>query len=258
MSTALHSPSLLSAIRGWWRERLPRLGAAKTGGLFVKELWDFARDSTPERRRQRYGDVGFDWEHRVNTTSATVGWRDRLLGVFHSSYQPTDSTVFREMMNWLPMDYSRFTFIDLGSGKGRTLLMASEFPFQRVIGVELLPSLHRIAAENAQKFAAEELSHAPIETVCGDACAFEFPVAPLVLYLFNPLPQGGLERVLRNLGKSLLESPREIWLVYHNPVLEFVVASFEAFHKAGSSEQYVIYASAMALQGSSRAEAVSR
>ena len=52
--------------------------------MLLRVLAEFVRDSTPERLRQRYGDADYDWDHRVNTTSAAVGWRDRLLGVFHS------------------------------------------------------------------------------------------------------------------------------------------------------------------------------
>ena len=48
-----------------------------------------------------------------------------------------------------------FTFVDLGSGKGRTLLMASDYPFRRIIGVELLPSLHQIAQENLRQYKSE-------------------------------------------------------------------------------------------------------
>ena len=59
---------------------------------------EFVRDSLPDRRRLRYGDADYDWEHRVNTTSAAVDWRDRLLGAFHSPYQPTEAALFHEMV----------------------------------------------------------------------------------------------------------------------------------------------------------------
>ena len=123
---------------------------------FVSTLWEFARESTPSRRRQRYGDVDYDWDFRVDTTSATVGWRDRLLGHFHSPYQPTEPTLFREMIESLmqvtpKINLSEFTFIDIGSGKGRALLMASQYPFQRILGIELLPELHRVAKEEYQQ-----------------------------------------------------------------------------------------------------------
>src|SRR5947208_15284999 len=120
---------------------------------FLRVMWEFARDSMPDRRRQRYGDVEFDWDYRVNTTSAALGWRDRLMGVFHSEYQPTEPAAFHEMLGGLQgvmsehgvTGLSDFTFIDLGSGKGRTLLMASDYPFRRILGVELLAGLDQLA-----------------------------------------------------------------------------------------------------------------
>ena len=126
---------------------------------FVAAIWEFVRDSTPERRRQRYGDAEYDWDHRVNTTSAAVDWRNRLLGVFHSPYQPTQPDLFREMLEALKQqshfDFRDFVFVDLGSGKGRTLLMASDYPFRRIVGVELLPALHQAAQENLGKYRSE-------------------------------------------------------------------------------------------------------
>ena len=106
----------------------------------------------PERRRQLYGNMEYDWEHRVNTTSGTVGWRARLLGLFHSPYQPTDPALFQEIMASLPIEFEQFAFVDLGSGKGRTLLMASEYPFKRIVGVELIAELHRAAEENIRDY----------------------------------------------------------------------------------------------------------
>jgi len=131
------------AFRGWWREQARENGVASATSLLIRNLWSFVRESTPERRRQRYGDMEYDWENRVNTTSGTVCWHTRLLGLFHSAYQPTDPALFREMMASLPIEFNEFTFVDLGSGKGRTLLMASEYPFKKIVGVELIADLHR-------------------------------------------------------------------------------------------------------------------
>ena len=72
---------------------------AATPRLCCGVLWEFVRDSTPERLRQRFGDADYDWDHRVNTTSGAVGWRDRLLGMFHSAYQPTEPAAFHEMLD---------------------------------------------------------------------------------------------------------------------------------------------------------------
>src|SRR5271167_2282557 len=143
---------LVATIRDWWNKRSAHDGFCPTMKHFIFKLWEFARDSTPARRRQRYGDVEYDWDFRVDTTSATVGWRDRLLGHFHSPYQPTEPALFREMLATLmssaKIEFGEFTFIDIGSGKGRALLMAADYPFRRILGIELLPELHRVAKEN--------------------------------------------------------------------------------------------------------------
>jgi SAM-dependent methyltransferase len=187
--------------------------------------------------------MDYDWEYRVDTTSATVSWRERLLGVFHSPYQPTEPALFREMIESLGVDFSQYTFIDVGSGKGRTLLMASEYPFRRVIGIELMPELHRVAEENIRQFPAERRHCADVQALCGDAVAFEFPREPLVLYLFNPLPEAGLKRMMQNLEQSVAESPRDIRVIYHNPLLAEVLDRSPALRKAGGSPQYAVYAS---------------
>jgi SAM-dependent methyltransferase len=233
---------LLRALGRWWREQARANGACSAASLLAGNLWTFAHESTPERRRQRYGDMEYDWEHRVNTTSGTVGWRARLLGLFHSPYQPTDPALFREMMAELPIAYDRFTFVDLGSGKGRTLLMASEYPFKKIVGVELIAELHRAAEENIRAYHSATQRCTEIEAICADACGFPLPAGPLVLYLFNPLPEPGMRRAIADLEKSLAANPRPVYVLYHNPLLERVIGERAVLTKMGGTEQYSIYA----------------
>lgn len=237
------SQQLCSGLRRWWREQAREKGIAGATSLLARNLWAFLRDSTPERRRQRYGDMEYDWENRVNTTSGTVGWRARLLGCFHSPYQPTDPDLFREMMASLPIDFSAFTFVDLGSGMGRTLLMASEYPFQRIVGVELLPELHLVAEDNIRNYRSPTQRCTEIEAVAMDACEFVFPETPLVLYLFNPLPETGLRRVIRNLEQSMERSPRPVWILYHNPAMDKILEESPVLVRRGGTEQFSLFTS---------------
>ncbi|MFZ0957836.1 MAG: class I SAM-dependent methyltransferase, partial [Candidatus Sulfotelmatobacter sp.] len=240
-------PPLLQATRRWWSDIAAREGRMAASRQFLVAIWGLLRDSTPARRRQRYGDADYDWDHHVNTTSAAVGWRDRLLGVFHSPYQPTEPALFHEMLGALEqqshLDFREFTFIDLGSGKGRTLLLASDYPFRRIVGVELLPALHQIAQENLQKYKSESQKCFAIGSICADATDFPFPAEPTVLYLFNPFPESGLRRTLANLEQSLRQNPRPIYLLYHNPLLEHVLSESAAFTKVGGTHQYSVYES---------------
>ncbi len=229
------------ALRGWWREQARAKGAASAASLLVRKLWSFVRESTPEQRRQRYGDMEYDWEHRVNTTSGTVSWRARLLGLFHSPYQPTEPALFQEMMASLPIEFDQFTFIDLGSGKGRTLLMASEYPFMKIVGVELIAELHCAAEENIRAYRSPTQRCVQIESVCVDASDFVFPDTPLVMYLFNPLPEWGLDRMIRNLEQSLEQSPRPVWIVYHNPAMDSTLAAARALVRSKGTGQYSVF-----------------
>lgn len=234
-------PGLWFVLLNWWKETSARDGVASAARRLTGELYDFLRDSLPDRRRQRYGDIDYDFDFHVNTTGATVGWRDRLLGHFLSPYQPTEPALFHQMIAALEIDFSQFTFIDLGSGKGRTLLMASDYPFRRIVGVELLPELHRAAQANIRGYRNPTQKCFVVEAVCQDACDFVFPAEPALLYLFNPVSETGLRQVIDKLEDSLAQLPRPVRILYHNPLLEGVLSESSVLRKTGGTHQYSIY-----------------
>ena len=237
--------SILSAVRRYWRDRAAQVDPVSATREVLVITWEFLRDSTPAGQRQRYGDADYDWDYRVNTTSGAVGWRDRLLGAFHSAYQPTEPGLFREMLEALQqhtdLTFGDFTFLDLGSGKGRTLLMACDYPFRRILGVELLPSLDEIAKHNISLFKSDSQKSFALESICADATTFPFPDGPLVIYLFNPFPEAGLRRALENLRESLARSPRAAYVLYHNPQLEQIFVESAHFEKITGTHQYSIF-----------------
>jgi len=242
--TVPETPSLITSARNFWNEHRSRQGFFAATAELLAAIWEFVRNSTPARLRSRFGDAEYDWDYRVNTTSGAVGWRDRLLGILHSPYQPTEPALFREMIEMLQQNdvaLSEFTFIDLGSGKGRTLLMASDYPFRRIVGVELLPALHTIAQENLSRYKADSQRCFVLEAVCSDATAFVFPDEPLVLYLFNPFPESGLRKVIQNLENSLRSHPRAAYVLYHNPLLEHVLNEHTFVKNVAGTHQYSIF-----------------
>jgi len=237
---SVSAATLTGALREWWADHRRRpLPALR---VLLSELWVFLRESTPEGRRRRYGDVEYDWDFSVNTTSATVGWRDRLLGVFHSPYQPTEPALFHAMIESLTVNLAALTFIDLGSGKGRSLLMASDYPFRRILGVELLPELDRIAQHNIQTYRSPAQKCFVIEARSGDAREFEFPAEPTLLYLFNPFTDAGLRKLIARLDVSLRSQPRTVYVLYHNPLLEHVLHASQQLKKIRGTHQYSVFA----------------
>jgi SAM-dependent methyltransferase len=236
--------SLLGVAARRWRESARHAGAWSATRELSADLWEFLRDSTPERRRARYGDIDYDFESGADTTAANVGWRTRLLAALSGApYQPTVPAEFHEILRAIGADFREFTFVDIGSGKGRALLLAAEYPFRRIVGVEIAPALHEAAHKNVGAWKAKYPDGRVIEARLGDARSFDFPAEPLVVYLFNPLPEAALVGVIARLEQSLLEKPRAAYVVYHHPLIERVLAKSERFEKIGGTHQYAIYRS---------------
>ena len=72
------------------------------------------------------------------------------------------------------------------AGKGRSLLVAAEFPFHKILGSELSQTLSDLARQNCKTFRSKIQACKEVEIIRGDSAEFEFPDAPLVIYLFNP------------------------------------------------------------------------
>jgi SAM-dependent methyltransferase len=240
--------SLTTALTLWWHQQREDTGTLKSLRRLLAIAYEFLRDSLPDRRRQRYGDIEYDWEHRVNTTGAALSWGTRLLGLLNSIYQPIPPEQFREIMSALSAhlapgaNFSQFTFIDIGSGKGRALLLATGFRFARIVGVELLPELVAVARENISEFEGRGVQ-STIEVICQDATRFPFPAEPSVVFLFNPLPQAVLRKLLGNLDLSLRRNPRPVYLVYANPIFEREIAEIKSLTSLGGSHHCLLFRS---------------
>jgi SAM-dependent methyltransferase len=240
--------TLFTAFNVWWRRQREDTGTLKSLRRLLAIVYEFLRDSLPDRRRQRYGDIDYDWEYRVNTTGAALSWRTRLLGLLHSVYQPIPPEQFREIMSALSAQlapdthFSQFTFIDIGAGKGRALLLASEFGFRRIMGIELLPELIEVARENVREFERRGVGSG-IEVICEDATNFAFPREPTVVFLFNPLPQSSLRKFLENLERWLNQNSDPVYVVYANPIFEQTIESVRSLTRLGGTAQCLLFRS---------------
>lgn len=116
-----------------------------------------------------------------------------------------------------------FTFVDVGAGMGRAVLLASEMPFKAVVGVELHPTLVRIAKKNLAVWRTAGRAKSPMKMVCGDALAFAWPDGPCVAFLFNPFGGTVMKRMLKALATSFKGRGGELDLLYVNNEQEWVV-----------------------------------
>lgn len=133
-------------------------------------------------------------------------------------YGASTPLAFHLIFSTMDIPYERYTFVDIGSGKGRALFLASEYPFRRIVGVELSRGLHDSACENIRNYRSPTRKCAHIDSVHCDATDFDFPDGPLIVYLFNPFPEVVLSRVIDRLRRANSKSLRHIVIVYFHPM----------------------------------------
>jgi hypothetical protein len=129
------------------------------------------------------------------------------------------------------LDWSRFEFLDLGSGKGRALMLASRMPFARIVGVELVPALSVVAEANLARFSAPWQVCRSLEAREGDATTVALSSAPLVVYVYHSFLPPVLSAVLEHLRRSVEAHPRELVFLYFNPEHEAILADFPFLQK---------------------------
>src|ERR1035441_7273905 len=159
----------------------------------------------------------FDQAHGVDT-SGLVPARHLVTGHANdehvTAYYGVAPSILRALIgHWRetvpPHPISSYTFIDVGAGKGRGLLVASEFRFRKVVGIELDPALATIARQNVAHWTrthAEDPTSprlAPIEILEQDALDFDLPTTPTLLFLFHPFEAPVLRQLLRRIETQL-------------------------------------------------------
>ena len=173
----------------------------------------------------------FDLEFGVRTSGLVAG---RHLGSGHrndrhvTAYYGVAPSVFQGItVRWrrcrllAPID--EYTFIDLGAGMGRAMLLAAAYPFRAVVGVELHPALTRIARRNLALWRAAKRTRVPLRMFCRDASEFPLPAGPCVAFLFNPFGAPVLRRLLRRWKQTLAERPAQLDILYVNNEQESVL-----------------------------------
>jgi SAM-dependent methyltransferase len=130
-----------------------------------------------------------------------------------------------------PQPIERTVFLDIGAGKGRAMLLASQFPFLRVEGVELNPVLAAIASANISLWNTDSAANplAPLTLHHADATRHPLPAGPTLAFLFHPFELPILRRFLRHIERSISLNPRPFDLLYANAEHGSLLDSHPAF-----------------------------
>ena len=181
---------------------------------------------------------GTDTDGLIQLHELKVSEEDCKLG---NRYEPAHPWVVRDFFKHMPVRFDEYVFIDLGSGKGRALLLASHYPFQQIIGVELAEELHAVAVRNIEVYRAQGIRCRAVCSLCMGADSFVFPPQKLIISLFNSFQAEVLEKVVGNLTTSLAKRPREVYFVYVNPLFKHVIESTGIFKLIRKHSRYITY-----------------
>ena len=126
----------------------------------------------------------------------------------------------------------RYTFLDVGAGKGRAMLGASLHPFGEVLGVELNPGLAAVARENAEAFVAHDAAAlTSVRVVEGDVLEVPWPAGPVVAYMFHPFEEPVVRLFLDRVQAEFAGRPGEFDLLYVNAEHGWVIDRYEGFER---------------------------
>ncbi len=204
-------PLLGRIVRAWRRRSI-----GDFGGLLIYNLGLIARGKY--RKASHAFDQSFD--RRVNVETAGTeepGFltAEDALKTHARGYEPITEQKMHALLGMLPsLDLSTFVFIDLGSGKGRALFVAAEYPFRQIIGVEYSSELHEVAMRNVHTYQNPAQKCFDIKVVCADATAFCLPASSTVCFINNPYDELLIAKTAKHIDRSLRSAPRPFFIIY--------------------------------------------
>lgn len=205
----------------------------------------------PRRIVKRLLDGIYDLRNGVDT-AGTVGLAklqiDKPSAAFGNKYQPTTARSFRKALAAVPARFEDFVFVDLGSGKGKALLLASHYPFQRIVGVEFGVELVHVAQSNIARYGRHGAKCRSVESICTDATTYDFPPEPGIYYIYNAFFPPVLNAVLENIRRSVNQAPREVYVVYVSPMHRDLFDAMPWLTKLTGNSVFCIYRAASAGQ----------
>lgn len=155
-------------------------------------------------------------------------------------YEPTPLAQFDEMLRALPGSPATSTFVDVGAGMGRVVLLASTKPFKQVVGVEVSPALCETARDNVVRWRRRhpDLACKDVRIVCKDASSFALPPGDLVIYLYNPFGEATLRKLVDRIAHACHAGA---YVMYHTPVHRWILDEHSSFETVADLGFGLIY-----------------
>ena len=202
----------MRAHGGWLHALLSKARSHRAAQVFAPTIDIILRALDSYTQKQS---AQFDRRYGTRTygrLDVSVGEDKRASPVW--GYSAINHDFFREMMQAVPVALKDYSFVDIGAGKGAAVLMASEFPFRRLIGVELNHELVVDALENTRAFNQNTGQNLSPQWDEADFFKWQPPAEPCLFFFNNPFPEALTLTALKHLESLLLERRQRAILVF--------------------------------------------
>ena len=152
-------------------------------------------------------------------------------------YEPTPVGELEALLAHVPFALEGSTFVDIGAGMGRAVILAAVFPFAQVVGVEFSPALHAVACDNLATIDRASFACRDVRLVCRDAATYRFPRGNLVVYLYNPFDAEMLVPFIQRLASVA----GDVALMYHTPVERATIEAHAAYELIAEESFGIVY-----------------
>jgi len=179
----------------------------------------------------KLGNHWYDLREGTNTagviglSSLSISSRNKQRGIY---YGATKQRPFVELLERIapPRDC---TFVDVGCGKGKVLLMAMDYGFHHVTGIEFSPELCDFARKNIEVVRRRRGLKGEIEVLECDATDYVVRHQDTIFFLFHPFDDFIMSIFIDNIAASVKSHPRPIWLIYSYPVHSKIIEKHPLF-----------------------------
>jgi 16S rRNA G966 N2-methylase RsmD len=164
--------------------------------------------------------LGIDFSMQ-EITNLTIQSNNKSYGtICGSSAEHTVKHILDELV-LLDKSVLKGTFVDYGSGKGRLIVFAKQYGFNKTIGIEFAKELCEITQKNI-----ELLSIKNSEVLHIDAVEYIPKEDTRVIYFLNPFAKNIFQKVLPKIIKHTKDFKNDIYIIYRAPIYKSVFLEF--------------------------------
>ena len=178
-----------------------------------------------------YHEISGEKKYKINTSKIENVKKLSIKGdnLKHAElYQGANYFLLENIFGYLKSIDANQNLLDFGCGKGRVLSVAAYYGFRKITGIDFAKEL----CEEARKNIAPVQQRFPekiFNVIHANAVDYKIESDTNVFFFFNPFDEVVMLAVVKNILRSLKENPREVYVVYLNPVNKeiFLSAGFE-------------------------------